>query len=89
MTISCTKPGGWVEFQDWDVELKSEDGTTKGTALERYFAESLNAFEKAGYPTRPGLFPQGMVCGSRVCGHSCSEISCANGCLAKRSILCR
>ncbi|KAL1961615.1 hypothetical protein VTN77DRAFT_1390 [Rasamsonia byssochlamydoides] len=52
--FNFTKPGGWVEFQDWDSLLRSEDGTTKGTGIERYFTEVLKAFEKAGYPTRPG-----------------------------------
>ncbi|KAL1966353.1 hypothetical protein VTN77DRAFT_4495 [Rasamsonia byssochlamydoides] len=52
--FNCTKPGGWVEFQDWDAMLKSEDGTTKGTAIERFYNEVLSAFEKAGYCTRPG-----------------------------------
>ncbi|KAL1970930.1 hypothetical protein VTN77DRAFT_2764 [Rasamsonia byssochlamydoides] len=54
--FNCTKPGGWVEFQDWDARLKSEDGSVKGTALERYYDEVLSAFEKAGYPPRPGPY---------------------------------
>ncbi|KAL1961874.1 hypothetical protein VTN77DRAFT_954 [Rasamsonia byssochlamydoides] len=54
--FNCTKPGGWVEFQDWDAQVKSEDGSLKGTALERYYDEVLSAFEKAGYPTRPGPY---------------------------------
>ncbi|KAL1965835.1 hypothetical protein VTN77DRAFT_5156 [Rasamsonia byssochlamydoides] len=49
-----TNPGGWVEFQDWDMLLRSEDGTTKGTAIEKYYQTIIPAFEKAGYPTRPG-----------------------------------
>lgn len=52
--IRCTKPGGWVEFQDWDLQIRSEDGTTKDTAIERYYTEVINAFENAGYPTSPG-----------------------------------
>lgn len=54
MIISATKPGGWVEFQDWDTQVRSEDGTLKGTNLEKFIAECINAFEKAGYETRPG-----------------------------------
>ncbi|KAL1987799.1 hypothetical protein VTN96DRAFT_2202 [Rasamsonia emersonii] len=49
-----TKPGGWVEFQDWDALARSEDGSMKGTALEKYYEACIPAFEKAGYPTRPG-----------------------------------
>ncbi|KKA25125.1 hypothetical protein T310_0830 [Rasamsonia emersonii CBS 393.64] len=49
-----TKPGGWVEFQDWDMLIRSEDGTTKGSAIEKYYQAIIPAFEKAGYPTRPG-----------------------------------
>ncbi|ETN44789.1 uncharacterized protein HMPREF1541_09664 [Cyphellophora europaea CBS 101466] len=26
-TFTCTKPGGWAEFQDWDIELYSQDDT--------------------------------------------------------------
>ncbi|KAL1969981.1 hypothetical protein VTN77DRAFT_6386 [Rasamsonia byssochlamydoides] len=50
----CTKPGGWVEFQDYDGVPTSEDGTHKGTRIEQYYKEVLGTFEKAGYPTRPG-----------------------------------
>ncbi|KAK2800135.1 hypothetical protein FQN50_008230 [Emmonsiellopsis sp. PD_5] len=52
----CTKPGGWVEFQDWDAMVHSADGTTKGTSIEHYMNSTIAAFDKAGYVTRPGLF---------------------------------
>ncbi|KAL1991215.1 hypothetical protein VTN49DRAFT_5719 [Thermomyces lanuginosus] len=48
------KPGGWVEFQDWDGYPTSEDGSFDGTALKRYFDEVYGAFEEAGYEARPG-----------------------------------
>ncbi|KAL1975821.1 hypothetical protein VTN31DRAFT_4213 [Thermomyces dupontii] len=48
------KPGGWVEFQDYDGYPTSEDGSFNGTGLQRYYDEVLSAFEKAGYETRPG-----------------------------------
>ncbi|KAL1996320.1 hypothetical protein VTN49DRAFT_372 [Thermomyces lanuginosus] len=48
------KPGGWVEFQDWDGQPFSEDGSLKGTGIERYFKEVNGAFESAGYEVRPG-----------------------------------
>ncbi|KAL1989598.1 hypothetical protein VTN49DRAFT_6795 [Thermomyces lanuginosus] len=49
------KPGGWVEFQDWDVYPQSEDGSINGTGLERYYKEINSAFEDAGYEVRPGV----------------------------------
>lgn len=53
---SCLKPGGWAEFQDWDAMVHSADGTSKGTYIERYMLNTLAAFEKAGYITRPGIY---------------------------------
>lgn len=49
-----TVPGGWVEIQDWDCTLRSEDGSTKNTSIEQYYDIVIGAFEKAGYETRPG-----------------------------------
>ncbi|KAL1995846.1 hypothetical protein VTN49DRAFT_712 [Thermomyces lanuginosus] len=48
------KPGGWVEFQDWDPYPISEDGSLNGTALQKYYDEVYGAFEEAGYVVRPG-----------------------------------
>ncbi|KAL1993329.1 hypothetical protein VTN49DRAFT_3278 [Thermomyces lanuginosus] len=48
------KPGGWVEFQDWDGYPYSEDGSLKGTGIQRYYNEVYGAFEEAGYEVRPG-----------------------------------
>lgn len=62
LVLSCTKPGGWVEFQDWDAQARSDDGSLKGTALERYFVEVFDAFEKAGYTTRPGPYLKEWFC---------------------------
>ncbi|KGY15934.1 hypothetical protein PABG_11184 [Paracoccidioides brasiliensis Pb03] len=53
---SCLKPGGWVEFQDWDAMMQSADGTGKGSYIEQYITRTLAAFEKAGYIVRPGIF---------------------------------
>ncbi|KAL1994832.1 hypothetical protein VTN49DRAFT_1019 [Thermomyces lanuginosus] len=50
-----TKPGGWVEFQDWNGYPYSEDGSLDGTALQRYFDNVYGAFEEAGYDARPGV----------------------------------
>ncbi|KAL1995257.1 hypothetical protein VTN49DRAFT_1444 [Thermomyces lanuginosus] len=48
------KPGGWVEFQDWDGYPTSEDGSHKGTGLDRYYNEVYSTFEEIGYDVRPG-----------------------------------
>ncbi|KAL1974257.1 hypothetical protein VTN31DRAFT_5817 [Thermomyces dupontii] len=48
------KPGGWVEFQDWDGYPMSPDGSLNGTALQQYYDEVYGAFEEAGYEVRPG-----------------------------------
>ncbi|KAL1990221.1 hypothetical protein VTN49DRAFT_6060 [Thermomyces lanuginosus] len=48
------KPGGWVEFQDWNGYPISEDGSLDGTALQRYYQEVYGAFETAGYEVAPG-----------------------------------
>ncbi|KAL2005366.1 hypothetical protein VTN00DRAFT_2577 [Thermoascus crustaceus] len=50
----CTKPGGWVEFQDFDATCRSEDGTTVGAAIEDYYRLIIDGFESQGYDTRPG-----------------------------------
>ncbi|KLJ05740.1 hypothetical protein EMPG_10830 [Blastomyces silverae] len=55
-TFACLKPGGWAEFQDWDVMVQSSDGTIKDTSIERFFTSTIPAFEKAGFITRPGIF---------------------------------
>lgn len=52
--IRSVKPGGWVEFQDWDGYPSSADGSFNGTALQRYFDELNGAFEEAGDEVRPG-----------------------------------
>lgn len=50
---SNTVPGGWVEVQDWDARLRSDDGSTKGTSIEQCFDVILRGFEKAGIETCP------------------------------------
>ncbi|KAL1971009.1 hypothetical protein VTN77DRAFT_2843 [Rasamsonia byssochlamydoides] len=49
-----TAPGGWVEFQDWDVRLRSEDGSTKGTSIQQYYDVVRGAFFTTGYELDPG-----------------------------------
>ena len=55
MENRSVKPGGWVEFQDWDGYPLSEDGSLKDTGLERYYNEVYGAFEEAGYEVPPGI----------------------------------
>ncbi|KAL1991059.1 hypothetical protein VTN49DRAFT_5563 [Thermomyces lanuginosus] len=50
----AVRPGGWVEFQDWDGPPYSEDGSLSGTGLEQYYNEMYSAFQKAGHEVRPG-----------------------------------
>ncbi|KAK2788540.1 hypothetical protein FQN52_006653 [Onygenales sp. PD_12] len=53
-SFQAVKPGGWVEFHDWDTMVDSEDGTVKGSSLEKYYREVIESFDEAGYSTRPG-----------------------------------
>lgn len=43
-----------MEFQDWETRLHSEDESTKGTNIEKYYDTMIPAFEKAGYEANPG-----------------------------------
>lgn len=47
--VRWTVPGGWVEFQDWDVDVYSDDNSTKGTLIEQYYRTISEGFTKAGY----------------------------------------
>lgn len=49
-----TAPGGWVEMQDWDLRIYSEDGSTKGTSIQQYYDHVLPAFERTGVVVYPG-----------------------------------
>ena len=54
MSYRATKPGGWVEFSDWDSTPNSDDGTTKGSMIEKYWDIMVKGFNKAGYVSSPG-----------------------------------
>ncbi|KAL1963447.1 hypothetical protein VTN77DRAFT_8348 [Rasamsonia byssochlamydoides] len=54
-----TVPGGWVEFQDWDEKIYSQDGSTKNTSIEQYFNVTVDEFERAGIVTRTGRHLEG------------------------------
>ncbi|KAL1873649.1 hypothetical protein Plec18167_006166 [Paecilomyces lecythidis] len=49
-----TKPGGWVEFQDWDMQIRSNDKTAEESDLGKYYDIIIPAFEKQNYSCRPG-----------------------------------
>lgn len=49
-----TIPGGYVEFQDWDANMYSQDGSSKGTSIEEYYNIIIPAYEKAGVEVSPG-----------------------------------
>lgn len=53
--FACTKPGGWAEFQDWDINLYSQDESLSATSPMRRFQDLVIASrEGAGYLTNPG-----------------------------------
>lgn len=47
---SCLAPGGYIEIQDYEVPLKSLDGSIKGTNLERWGELLIEAAKVAGRP---------------------------------------
>ncbi|KAL1995014.1 hypothetical protein VTN49DRAFT_1201 [Thermomyces lanuginosus] len=53
-SYQSVKPGGWVEFQDWDLYPTSPDGSINGTSFLKYYDEVGSAFESAGYHVSPG-----------------------------------
>jgi hypothetical protein len=52
--FSCTKPGGWVEFQEWDANIRSEDDSLKGTHLFKLQDTVKKVFEDMGINVNPG-----------------------------------
>jgi trans-aconitate methyltransferase len=49
------KPGGWIEFQDFDVELYAEDGSYKpSSATAKYTRLLMESARKAGKEPSPG-----------------------------------
>lgn len=49
-----TVPGGWVEFQDWDCVIYSEDGSTEGTSIKQYYEAVLPIMRQTGVEPGPG-----------------------------------
>ncbi|KAM5507685.1 hypothetical protein McanMca71_000953 [Microsporum canis] len=52
--FNCTKPGGWVEFQDWDGTIRSDDDTLNGTDLLMLQESVKDAFIEIGINANPG-----------------------------------
>ncbi|KAI9752002.1 MAG: bifunctional farnesyl-diphosphate farnesyltransferase/squalene synthase [Chaenotheca gracillima] len=54
-TFDHVEPGGWAEFQDFDLLYYSDDGSlTEEHALRKWVVELLGAFEQIGKETKPG-----------------------------------
>lgn len=53
--FKCTKPGGWVEFQDWDTNFYSPDGSLNPNhSIYQFHKTTSEAQEDKGYNMRPG-----------------------------------
>jgi hypothetical protein len=55
-------PGGWLELQDGSFEVFSEDGTTAGTALERWFNTVSAGALSMGRDMRKGPLFKSFLC---------------------------
>lgn len=54
-TSSNLKPGGWVEFQDWDTLVYSTDGSIgPERPLFQFHKESCGRRTRTGYDSQPG-----------------------------------
>jgi hypothetical protein len=52
---SCTKAGGWVEFQDWDTRIYASDNSLPSDhILSHYHQLTGDAQEEKGYDMSPG-----------------------------------
>ncbi|KAK2782269.1 hypothetical protein FQN51_004660 [Onygenales sp. PD_10] len=52
--FNCTKPGGWVEFQDWDGQISSDDGSVKDTNILKLQDTVKQVFVDMGINCNPG-----------------------------------
>ena len=54
-TFEHLKPGGWVEFQDWNTWLYSQDGSLPlDSALNKFHAITCSGRHATGFNMRPG-----------------------------------
>ncbi|RDW58504.1 hypothetical protein BP5796_12434 [Coleophoma crateriformis] len=57
-----TKPGGWCEFKDWDLQIYSTDNTLpKDSHIQRFHDLTLDALEKLGVVHSPAPKLKGWV----------------------------
>ena len=57
-----TKPGGWVEFQDFDIQYYSEDGSLKEThSMLQWITTLLKASHDLGREPNPGPKLEGLL----------------------------
>lgn len=50
-----TKPGGWCEFKDWDLNIVSGDNSLpEDSSVLKYHRLLYEAFDKIGLSCRPG-----------------------------------
>lgn len=55
LSTSCTKDGGWVEFQDWDTRIYSTDNSLSPEHdLYLFHKLTCDAQEQKGYNMSPG-----------------------------------
>ncbi|PGH14391.1 hypothetical protein AJ79_03033 [Helicocarpus griseus UAMH5409] len=52
--FACSKPGGWVEFHDWDGQIRSDDGSLKDTHLLKLQDTVMKVFLDMGINCNPG-----------------------------------
>lgn len=61
-SFAATKPGGWVEFQDFDMRFSTHRGEFKpGDALDRWCTELIEGLQSIGHEPEPGHQLQGWV----------------------------
>jgi hypothetical protein len=54
--FTCMKPGGWIELQDWDIQLYSQDGTfPEDSALKKWNELVMSGIQASG--SEPHLGP--------------------------------
>ena len=59
---SGLQPGGWVEFQDFDIDYYSQDGSlTKDHAMRRWLDFSYDAAKQTGRTLQPGKMLEGWA----------------------------
>ena len=57
-----TKPGGWVELQEGDYNLYSDDGTyKKGSAVDEWIGNLFSCSRQMGKEPCPGLITERLM----------------------------